>query len=503
MDRRKKRVISALSVVLLLAVAFVFLQKEAAAAEKKLGEFHISKSSYEQEITDGAFTIGDFTKTGDGIVRYEVTYGTDIISVDQSGVVTPKKLGYATVEVFVEDGQNYEYRNSHHDIGIHIISSHIMPQNTEHTVFSQKEYTLVLESPKWVSVKIRKKEYLNDIEIYGENDPQRENPLLGGDEDKIAWTWNEETSIGEWDPVYLAAGTYTILASGSMIEVGDDRGKDYGFSLWINTADEVDLSKTDIRLNDIWAYKTCTYNGEEFKPVPVLQYYSNELKEGVHYTLSYENNINAGKGVVVANAVPGASTGSKKITFDIHKSAGAFHVNQTSYTRTFSQGSFDLKEFELVGDGEVTYSIQEGTDVISVDENGKVTPRGIGEAVIYVQVKENTNFSYEESGSYQIKIKIKLGKSDVMKVKKASRKSIKVKPKYTAGCTGYQYLVSRSAGMQLSDIYIKKGSKASWTYLKVRKGVKKYYVKVRPFAYDNDGKRVYGAWSKKKMVKMK
>ncbi len=57
--------------------------------------------------------------------------------------------------------------------------------------------------------------------------------------------------------------------------------------------------------------------------------------------------------------------------------------------------------------------------------------------------------------------------------------------------------------MQLSDIYIKKGSKASWTYLKVRKGVKKYYVKVRPFAYDNNGKRVYGAWSKKKMVKMK
>ncbi|MCI7061418.1 MAG: hypothetical protein MR965_04370 [Lachnospiraceae bacterium] len=474
---------------------------EAAAAEKKLGEFHISKSSYEQEITDGAFTIGDFTKTGDGIVRYEVTYGTDIISVDQSGVVTPKKLGYASVKVFVEDGQNYEYMDSHYDIDIHIISSHIMPQNTEHTVFSQKEYTLVLESPKWVSVKIRKKEYLNDIEIYGENDPQRENPLLGGDEDKIAWTWNEETSIGEWDPVYLAAGTYTILASGSMIEVGNDRGKDYGFSLWINTADEVDLSKTDIRLNDIWAYKTCTYNGEEFKPVPVLEYYSNELKEGVHYTLSYENNINAGKGVVVANAVPGASTGSKKITFDIHKSAGAFHVNQTSYTRTFSQGSFDLKEFELVGDGEVTYSIQEGTDVISVDENGKVTPHGIGEAVIYVQVKENTNFSYEESGSYQIKIK--LAKSDVMKVKKASRKSIKVKPKYTAGCTGYQYLVSRSAGMQLSDIYIKKGSKASWTYLKVRKGVKKYYVKVRPFAYDNDGKRVYGAWSKKKMVKMK
>ncbi len=487
----------------MLAVAFVFLQKEAAAAEKKLGEFHISKSSYEQEITDGAFTIGDFTKTGDGIVRYEVTYGTDIISVDQSGVVTPKKLGYATVDVFVEDGQNYEYRDSHYHIGIHIISSHIMPQNTEHTVFSQKEYTLVLESPKWVSVKIRKTEYSNEIEIsnkieiYGENDPQRENSLLS----EINWTWNEGTSIAEWDPVYLAAGTYTILASGSMIEVGNDRGKDYGFSLWINTADEVDLSKTDIRLNDIWAYKTCTYNGKEFKPVPVLNYYSNELKEGVHYTLSYENNINAGKGVVVANAVPGASTGSKRITFDIHKSAGAFYVNQTSYTRTFSQGSFDLKEFELVGDGEVTYSIQQGTDVISVDENGKVTPRGIGEAVIYVQVKENTNFSYEESGSYQIKIK--LAKSDVMKVKKASRKSIKVKPKYTAGCTGYQYLVSRSAGMQLSDIYIKKGSKASWTYLKVRKGVKKYYVKVRPFAYDNNGKRVYGAWSKKKMVKMK
>ena len=131
--------------------------------------------------------------------------------------------------------------------------------------------------------------------------------------------------------------------------------------------------------------------------------------------------------MVVANAVMGASTGTKKISFDIEKSAGVFNVEKVKYTRTFAQGAFKLTDIVLQGDGTVTYSVQKGTNVISVDENGMVSVRGLGTAVVKVGVKEGTNSFYSESDKdgYYINVNIKLGKGGVKKYERFPKRRSK------------------------------------------------------------------------------
>lgn len=476
----------------------------AAATDSTEGELSVTRSKYEQELTSGTFYLEGITVTGDGVVKYDVQEGTDVISVSANGKVTPKKLGEAWVRVYVEDTENYTYNSIEYTIYIRIVSSQVIPENMEHKVFSGRDYTFVLDSPKWVSIKMRdsaEKDLITyGFNLYAENDTERENALIGNDADGSQEEYDEETEIREWKPTYLSAGTY-IVSIEHMFQSHQDPGDS---SIWIYTSDEVDLSKTTMVLDELWQSKVCTYNGEEFKPIPVLKYGNSVLQENVHYTLSYENNINAGKGMVVANAVMGASTGTKKISFDIKKSAGVFNVEKVKYSRTFVQGAFKLKGIVLQGDGTVTYSVQKGTNVISVDENGMVSVKGLGNAVVKVGVKEGTNSFYSESDKdgYYINVNIKLGKGGVKKIRKISKKTLRIMPQYVSGCAGYQCKVSKFSNMSGWVTYQKKGAKSSWGYLKLKGDVKKCYIMVRAYGYDNTGKKIFGSWSKKKCIKM-
>lgn len=64
-----------------------------------------------------------------------------------------------------------------------------------------------------------------------------------------------------------------------------------------------------------------TYTGTEIKPMVTVMWNGNMLKEGVEYTLRYENNINAGSGKVVIEPVAGKSQDSQPLYFEITKSA--------------------------------------------------------------------------------------------------------------------------------------------------------------------------------------
>ena len=59
------------------------------------------------------------------------------------------------------------------------------------------------------------------------------------------------------------------------------------------TTDDVSFSKID----------TQTYTGEEIKPEPTVTYCDTVLEKDNDYTLSYENNINVGKGKVTATFI--------------------------------------------------------------------------------------------------------------------------------------------------------------------------------------------------------
>ena len=68
-----------------------------------------------------------------------------------------------------------------------------------------------------------------------------------------------------------------------------------------------------------------TYTGTEIQPQVVIYANAkdqkakvNALEEGVHYTVSYENNVNAGTGKVIITGI-GQYGGSKTVTFKIKK----------------------------------------------------------------------------------------------------------------------------------------------------------------------------------------
>ena len=80
------------------------------------------------------------------------------------------------------------------------------------------------------------------------------------------------------------------------------------------TAKPVSLSNASIKLNSTRYAKT----GSAIKPAPILTYDGEKLRSGMDYTLSYKNNVNAGKATITATAKSGSRfTGTKSITFTI------------------------------------------------------------------------------------------------------------------------------------------------------------------------------------------
>lgn len=64
------------------------------------------------------------------------------------------------------------------------------------------------------------------------------------------------------------------------------------------------------------AFPSYEYTGEEICPGPVVSVGGRELKEGVHYELSYRNNVNPGTAIVVIQG-KGDYTGIKEVEFEI------------------------------------------------------------------------------------------------------------------------------------------------------------------------------------------
>ena len=62
--------------------------------------------------------------------------------------------------------------------------------------------------------------------------------------------------------------------------------------------------------------KKLTYNGKAQKPAIKLTYKKKTLKKGRDYLLSYEQNVNAGKGLAIVTGI-GKYSGTKVITFKI------------------------------------------------------------------------------------------------------------------------------------------------------------------------------------------
>ena len=105
---------------------------------------------------------------------------------------------------------------------------------------------------------------------------------------------------------------------------------------WIET---VDLADTSVK----WT-QTVVYNGAEQRPKPEVRMGAKLLTEGVDYTISYENNINAGKATLTIKAIGEIYKGEKTVSFTIEQAEPNVAIPQGPFVMTYGQ---KLKEVQL------------------------------------------------------------------------------------------------------------------------------------------------------------
>lgn len=109
--------------------------------------------------------------------------------------------------------------------------------------------------------------------------------------------------------------------------------------------------------------------------------------------------------------------------------------------------------------------------------------------------------SYHNMGVVSLKV-ITVKKATISKVSNVKGKKAQVTYKKVTGAKGYEIQYSTSKNFK-SGVKTKKvgASTKKVTLTKLTKN-KKYYVRVRAYKYDEDGNKVYGAWSNAKNVKI-
>ena len=156
--------------------------------------------------------------------------------------------------------------------------------------------------------------------------------------------------------------------------------------------------------------ESVTYDGTAKETTVTVKVGENTLTLGTDYTVAFSNNIN-----VPANANSpqptvtvtgiGAYTGTATKTFTINKAAGTISYATASVNKTYGDQPF-TNELTITGDGTVTYGTS-NERVATVDETGKVTIVGNGEATITATVadKDGGNYTYEtKTASYLLSV---------------------------------------------------------------------------------------------------
>lgn len=98
--------------------------------------------------------------------------------------------------------------------------------------------------------------------------------------------------------------------------------------------------------------------------------------------------------------------------------------------------------------------------------------------------------------------KAKAPKAKIASLKNVKKKKIKVSIKKQTGITGYQIKFSTSKKYNKGTIGTITMEKTKYTIKRLKKG-KKYFIKVRSYVKDSTGRKIYGKWTKSKVVEVK
>lgn len=252
-----------------------------------------------------------------------------------------------------------------------------------------------------------------------------------------------------------------------------------------------------IRLLTITGIAAKTYNRKAQTQAVVVKDGDTVLEKGTDYTVSYENNINAGQNTAIIKITGiGHYTGTVSKTFTIRKAVNTITAKNivkifSPNTRTFSLGV-------QIANGTPLY--RSDSKSITVDRQGRVTVKAgfVGKASITITAREYINYSQTTK---TITVLVKPTSTVLTSVTAVEGGKMTVRWRKRIAATGYQIQYSTSAAFTgVKSAWTTKNTVLTKTITGLAKG-KNYYVRVRTYRI-TDGVKYYSDWSNVLTVKI-
>lgn len=208
---------------------------------------------------------------------------------------------------------------------------------------------------------------------------------------------------------------------------------------------------------------------------------------------------NAGTAIITVTASETSSYYAVVTTFKVvvTKPSSGFRMSRSKIVVAWS-GSFRNKFVNASG-GTITQS-SSNKKVATINSNGNVTYKGIGESLMSATQAE-TGYYSKDTAHWTLQIvpdSTNIWFADPLK----NGFRVKWSKQAKRFCTGYQIRYSTSRSMKGSQVKTVKGANKQTAKIGKLKGGKRYYVQVRVYKTVS-GKNYCSAWSKKTAVKTK
>ena len=288
--------------------------------------------------------------------------------------------------------------------------------------------------------------------------------------------WNNAYSCSEEIPGSwafqvdnLEAGVYYICVTGGV-----------GKYKLMAAASDGDLGKQcSVSVNDV----SYIYDGRTKTPDVTVVKNGTTLKKGTDYTLSYQDNVNAGTAKVIVKGT-GKYTGSASATFSISRrelSDSGFSLSYSECTQTGKARKPAVKFNGVLKNG-TDYTVSYSNNVYT----GKATAtiKGIG------------NYTGTVKKTYIIKPK----REALSSLKNIRTRKIIIKWKKDSKVSGYQLQYAKNKNFYYSKT-ANISKKATSVILRYAGKGSRYYIRIRGYKTIK-GTKYYGAWSKVKSCKV-
>lgn len=163
-----------------------------------------------------------------------------------------------------------------------------------------------------------------------------------------------------------------------------------------------DLSRCEVSVN----MTVITYDGTAQTPEVTVTDGNTVLQNGKDYTLSYANNVNAGKALVTVTGT-GSYEGNCQTEFVISQAEATLKFQNTSISKKYGNQAFVNEWKDKKTDGKLTWS-SSNTRVATVSASGQIKITGVGNTTITVNAAAGTNY---KAGKAAFTVKVAKGKN--------------------------------------------------------------------------------------------